>query len=153
MESLNRDNIRATLASKKVNRALMPKMKFDVLVNGYKQILHAIYSPKQYYERIFTFLEEYRPSEKAASKIKLEAYHIKALVKATFMLGVRDKASRHYWKLIFSSLLKYPRQIGLCITLAIQGFHFRKVYEKVKEIRIDDALLAKQQKILSGEQI
>ena len=132
---------------------LVPKMNFDVLVNGYKQILYAIYSPKQYYERIFTFLKEYRPSEKAASKIKLEAYHIKALVKATFMLGVRDKASRHYWKLIFSSLLKYPRQIGLCITLAIQGFHFRKVYEKVKEIRIDDALLAKQQKILSGEQI
>ena len=125
-------------------------MNFDVLVNGYKQILHAIYSPKEYYERIATFLKEYQPSKKVASKIKIEAYHLKALVKATFMLGIRDRASRHYWRLIFSSLLKYPRQIGLCITLAIQGFHFRKVYEKVREIRIDDALLAWQKQVLEG---
>ena len=131
---------------------LVPKMNFDILVNGYKQILHAIYSPKQYYERISTFLKEYQPSRKVASKIKIEAYHLKALVKATFILGIRDRASWHYWKLIFSSLLKYPRQIGLCITLAIQGFHFRKVYEKVREIQVDNALLARQQKILGGEQ-
>jgi radical SAM superfamily enzyme YgiQ (UPF0313 family) len=131
---------------------LVPKMNFDVLVNGYKQILHAIYSPKEYYERIATFLREYQPSKKVASKIKIEAYHLKALVKATFILGIRDRASWHYWKLIFSSLLKYPRQIGLCITLAIQGFHFRKVYEKVREIQVDNALLARQQKILGGEQ-
>jgi len=128
-------------------------MNFDVLVNGYKQILHAIYSPKEYYERIATFLKEYQPSKKVASKIKIEAYHLKALVKATFILGMKDRASWHYWKLIFSSLLKYPRQIGLCITLAIQGFHFRKVYEKVREIQVDNALLARQQKILAGEQL
>src|SRR4030042_643866 len=36
---------------------LVPKMNLDVLVNGYKQILHAIYSPREYYERIFTFLK------------------------------------------------------------------------------------------------
>ncbi|MDD5511409.1 MAG: DUF4070 domain-containing protein [Dehalococcoidales bacterium] len=129
---------------------LVPKMNFDVLVNGYKHILQSIYAPRQYYERIATFLKEYRPSEKTACKVKLEAYHVKALLRATLMLGIRDRASRHYWKLIFSSLLKYPRQIGLCVTLAIQGFHFRKVYERVSEIRIDDALLAQQKKVLEG---
>jgi radical SAM superfamily enzyme YgiQ (UPF0313 family) len=132
---------------------LVPKMNLDILVNGYKQILYSIYSPKEYYERIATFLKEYRPSKKIAFKIKLEAYHLKALVKATFILGIRDKASWHYWRLIFSSLLKYPRHVGLCITLAIQGFHFRKVYEKVREIQVDNALILRQQKMLSGEQI
>jgi len=132
---------------------LVPKMNFDVLVNGYKQILHSIYAPKQYYERIATFLKEYRPSEKATTKIKIEKYHIKALFKATLLLGIKDRASRHYWKLIFSSLVKYPRQTGLCIALAIQGLHFRKVYEKVREIQIDNALILKQQEVLNGEQI
>ena len=132
---------------------LVPKMNLDVLVNGYKQILHTIYSPKQYYERILTFVREYRPSKKATSKIKIEAYHIKTLFKATFMLGIRDRSSYHYWRLIFLTFLKYPRHIGLCITLAIQGFHFRKVYDKVKEIQVDNAFILKQQKILCGKQI
>ena len=129
---------------------LVPKMNFDFLVNGYKLILRSIYSPKEYYERIATFLKEYRPSKKVASRIKLDAYNMKSLIKATLLLGIKDRASRYYWKLIFSSLLKYPRQIGLCITLAIQGFHFRKVYEKVREIRISDALLARQKQVLEG---
>ena len=129
---------------------LFPKMKFDVLVNGYNQILESIYSPKQYYERIATFLKEYRPSRNLASSIKLGAGELVTLIRATFILGFKDKASRHYWKLIFSSLLKYPCQIGLCVTLAVQGLHFRKVYENVREIRIDDALLAQQKQVLEG---
>ena len=122
----------------------------DILVNGYKQILHTIYSPKQYYERISTFLKEYKPSKNVTSKLKIEPYHLKALVKATFILGIKDRASRYYWRLIFSSILKYPRNIGLCVTMAIQGFHFRKVCEKVSEIRIDDSLLARQKQVLEG---
>ena len=82
--------------------------------------------------------------------MKLGVDELVTLIRATFILGFKDKASRHYWKLIFSSLLKYPRQVGLCITLAIQGFHFRKVYEKVREIRISDALLAQQKRVLEG---
>ena len=34
---------------------IMPKMDLDVLRNGYKNLLHQIYSPKLYYERIITF--------------------------------------------------------------------------------------------------
>jgi hypothetical protein len=34
---------------------------------------------------------------------------------------------------------------------AIQGFHFRKVYEKIKQIKVDDDLLARQRKVLNRE--
>jgi len=53
--------------------------------------------------------------------------------------------------LFASTLVKYPRFIGLSITLAVQGFHFRKVYEKIKDIKVDDALLIRQRKVLKGE--
>lgn len=129
---------------------IVPKMGLDILVDGYKRILHSIYSPKEYYERIATFLKEYKPNEKVASGFRIEAYQLKTLFKATCLLGIMDRASRHYWKLIFFSLLKYPRRVGLCVTLAIQGFHFRKVCDKVKEIRIDDALLAWQKQVLEA---
>ena len=131
----------------------IPEMDFTALVNGYKRILQAIYSPKQYYERIHTFLKEFRPNKRVAYNGELGTAQLKALIKATFMLGIRDKAGWYYWKLIFSSLLKYPRFVGLAIALAVQGFHLRKVYEKVREVQVDDALLARQQKLLNGELI
>ena len=131
----------------------IPQMDFNVLVNGYKQILHAIYSPKQYYERIHTFFKEFRPNKRVAYSVKLGTAQLKSLIKATFVLGIKDKGRWYYWKLIFSTLLKYPQFIGLSITMAVQGLHLRKVYEKVREIQVDDALLVRQQKLLNGEQI
>jgi len=39
----------------------IPKMNYETLINGYKNILDTIYSPKQYYERVKIFLKEYKP--------------------------------------------------------------------------------------------
>jgi radical SAM superfamily enzyme YgiQ (UPF0313 family) len=127
----------------------IPKMGLEVLVTGYKHILQTIYAPKQYYERIHIFLKEYKPNEKVYPKVKLELYQFKALIKSTIILGVKDRARMHYWKLILSTLLKYPRLIGLTITLAVQGFHFRKVYDKIKQIQVDEAMLARERKAIS----
>ena len=131
----------------------IPEMDVNVLVNGYKRILQGIYSPKQYYERIYTFIKEFRPNKRVACSARLGIAELKALIQATFVLGIRDKAAWYYWKLIFSSLPRYPRFAGLVITMTIQGFHLRKVYEKVREIQVDDALLVRQQKLLNGELI
>jgi radical SAM superfamily enzyme YgiQ (UPF0313 family) len=128
----------------------IPRMNMEVLINGYKHILHTIYAPRLYYERIQTFLREYKPNQIAVPRIKIESYLLKALIKTTFLLGIRDEARMHYWKLVFSTLIKYPRLIGFAINLAVQGFHFRKVYEKISGIKIDKALLARQTEVLKG---
>ena len=127
----------------------IPKMRFDVLINGYKHIVDTIYAPKQYYERIHTFLKEYRPNEKARRKFKLEAHLINSFIQSTFVLGVKDSSRMHYWRLFFSTLRKYPRNIGISISMAVQGLHFRRIYQNIKEIKIDDALLARQTKVLN----
>ncbi len=127
----------------------IPKMNFEVLINGYKQILHTIYAPKDYYERIKIFLNEYKPNKKMHPKVGLN--DIMALFKSVVVLGVKDKFRVYYWKLFLSTLVKYPRRFGLAISLAVQGFHFRKVYEKIKQIEVDEALLARQRKVLNGE--
>ncbi|UCD54363.1 MAG: DUF4070 domain-containing protein, partial [Dehalococcoidia bacterium] len=127
----------------------IPKMNFEVLINGYKQILHTIYAPKDYYERIKIFLDEYKPNKKLSPNVSLN--DIRALLKSVFVLGVKDKFRVYYWKLFLSTLVKYPRRFGLAISLAVQGFHFRKVYEKIKDTKVDEALLAKQRQVLNGE--
>src|SRR4030066_397849 len=53
-----------------------PKMDMNTLISGYKKVVSTIYSPKAYYERIKTFLMEYKPIKKK-KKTKLRIYHLR----------------------------------------------------------------------------
>jgi len=108
----------------------IPKMNHETLINGYKNILNTIYSPKQYYERIKTFLKEYRPAQRKQALPQLRFFHIRALIKSMWVLGVKERGRTYYWRFVVSTLLKRPRVFPLSISLTIQGFHFRKVAEK-----------------------
>ncbi len=114
----------------------IPKMNYETLINGYKNILNTIYSPGPYYERIKTFLREYKPQVGIASR--LEFYHIKAFLKSIWFLGIREKGRRYYWKLFLSTLLKQPRKFPLSISLSVYGHHFRKVVEKYIALAVED---------------
>jgi len=106
---------------------LIPKMGYDTLVNGYKHIMSTIYSPKHYYERVKVFLKEYKPRSKG--KTSIHFYHLTAFLRSIWVLGVKEKGRRYYWRLFVSSLLKNPRTFPMSMTLAVYGFHFRKVAE------------------------
>ncbi|GAH32205.1 unnamed protein product, partial [marine sediment metagenome] len=95
----------------------IPKMNYEVLLNGYKHILDTIYSPKYYCERIKTFLKEYKPRRKR--KGKLEFCYVRAFFKSMWTLGIREKGRRYYWRLLASTLLKHPRSFALSVTFAI----------------------------------
>ena len=84
----------------------IPKMRYETLINGYRNILNRIYSPKHYYERIKVFLKEYEPRTK--SRVSLKREHFVALIKAAWYLGLKEKGRRYYWKLAFSTLLRGP---------------------------------------------
>ncbi len=107
----------------------IPKMGLEKLKNGYSHILSTIYSPKPYYERIKTFLREYKPQNVTKGSIKLE--RIQALLKSIWVLGITGKGRVYYWRLFIWTLLNKPESFSLSITFAIQGFHFSKVAEKI----------------------
>jgi len=116
----------------------IPKMNYEVLVNGYKQILDTIYSPKQYCERIKTFLDEYKPRHKRKSK--LQFCYMRAFFKSIWILGIKEKGRWYYWNLLASTLLKHPQSFALSVAFAIQAFHFRKVFEKFSNIPVRNML-------------
>ncbi len=116
----------------------IPKMDYETLINGYKHILNVIYSPKPYYERVKIFLKEYKPRGKGWGKIEFN--HFKGLVKSMWILGVKEKGRRYFWRLFVSTLLKSPRSFPLSITLAVYGFHFRKVAEKYINMPVEETL-------------
>jgi hypothetical protein len=45
-----------------------------------------------------------------------------------WFLGIRSRGRIYYWKLLVWSLLRRPQLFPLAITLAVQGFHFRKIF-------------------------
>jgi radical SAM superfamily enzyme YgiQ (UPF0313 family) len=106
----------------------VPKMNYEVLIDGYHNILNTIYSPGHYYERVKTFLREYRPKAKRTSFP--QTAEIRALIRSMWVLGVKEKERTHYWNLLAWTLLKKPKSFPLSVTLSIYGFHFRKVVEQ-----------------------
>ena len=111
----------------------IPKMKIEELLKGYRKVVSTIYSPRNYYERILTFLRDYKPGKN--SKVKFHFCDIKAFLKSIWHLGIMGKGRLYYWKLIFWSV-KRPKYFHLSVTLAIYGFHFRKMFGDYSQLPV-----------------
>jgi radical SAM superfamily enzyme YgiQ (UPF0313 family) len=117
----------------------IPAMNPRALIDGYRKIITTIYSPKEYYRRMILFLKEYKPIRRGGFHLKSE--HVRALLKAFISLGLIGRERFHFWKLISWSLLRRPRLFPLAVTLAIYGYHFRKVAESVADsCRLDEGV-------------
>ena len=106
---------------------IIPKMDVKVLHSGYRNIMCHIYSHKQYYKRVKTFLREYKAPK---VKISLDFQHIMAFFRSNIYLGILGKGRIHYWKFLLWTLFRRPGLFPLAITLSIYGHHFRKICEQ-----------------------
>jgi radical SAM superfamily enzyme YgiQ (UPF0313 family) len=116
----------------------IPKMDRERLVNGYKNVLTTIYSSKQYYTRVKTFLKQYKP-QRTKGISRLELWHIRALIRSMWSLGVVDRERWYYWRFFVSTLMKRPRSFPMSMTFAIYGFHFRTVVRKYVGVPVEGA--------------
>jgi hypothetical protein len=71
-------------------------------------------------------LQEYRPPK---SKAPRDLEYVWAFFRSTYRLGLVDKDRWNYWKLLFWTIFHHPGHLPMAITLAIYGFHFRKICE------------------------
>jgi radical SAM superfamily enzyme YgiQ (UPF0313 family) len=107
----------------------VPKMGKEKLAEGYKKILSTIYSPKQYYKRIDTFIRNYKPTAKS----RISKKDIKAFLKSMWRIGILSKSRFLYWKLILKTSLTKTKAFPTAVELAILGLHFEKVANKVNQ--------------------
>ena len=103
---------------------IIPKMDVNTLREGYQSIMRNIYSPKLYYRRVKTFLREYK---KAKINIPLNFQNVLAFFRSSIRLGIFGKERFHYWNILIWTLIRRPGLIPMSITLAIYGYHFRKI--------------------------
>ena len=106
-----------------VTMNIIPQMNIDEVIAGYKRILATIYSPRQYYARIRTFIANYHPTAK--SRLKLHEFG--ALIKSLWHIGIVSKKRWLYWQLLVRTFLTKIRAIPVAVELTIMGLHFEKV--------------------------
>jgi len=107
-----------------------PKMPRKTLIEGYKNLLETIYSPKHYYERTKLFLKDYNPRIKGRLP-HFEFHHVAAFFRSIWKLGIIEKGRTYYWKLLAFSLFRRPKIFPLAVSLSITGYHLRKITEKI----------------------
>jgi len=102
-----------------------PKMDYQLLLRGHREVLETIYSQKNYYERVKAFLSEYPSPLRRKQKIRF--VDLQALLKMTWKLGIREDGKRYYWKLFLMSIFKHPDKVPLAMRMAAYGYHFRRI--------------------------
>ena len=103
---------------------IRPSMDFQKLHAGYKQILNHIYHPGNYCARAKTLLREFRPSVKTGLLTRTD---VAALFRSIVRLGILSRDRLHYWHLLGWTMLRRPTLLPMAVTLAISGYHFRRV--------------------------
>jgi radical SAM superfamily enzyme YgiQ (UPF0313 family) len=101
-----------------------PKLDREVLINGYRELMKELYAPRNYYQRIRTFLDQHRPS---GPRFGVSMTELKAFVKSLWFLGIVEPDRLTYWRFFVTTLLRRPRQFCRAMELTILGYHFRRV--------------------------
>ena len=105
---------------------IIPRMGEENLRDGYKYLMKQIYTPRQFYTRVKTFLVEYQP-RKIISPISWQEFL--AFFRAIYHLGIINRERRHFWDLLFWTLKERPTLFATAVTMAIYGYHFNKICE------------------------
>jgi radical SAM superfamily enzyme YgiQ (UPF0313 family) len=106
---------------------IIPVMNLEKLRAGYERVLRHIYAPRPYYQRVRTFLREFRPPP---SRAPLRLPQLMAFTRAFVHLGVVGRERVQYWRLLLWTTVRRPKLLPLAVALAINGYHFRKVFER-----------------------
>ena len=107
----------------------IPRMNRETLRDGYRNLMGHIYAPGPYYQRIRTFLREYRRPKISGS---LNWRYVLAFAQANLRLGVFGRERFHYWGLLLWTFFRRPSLVPLAVTLSIYGHHFRKTCAALK---------------------
>ena len=117
IDSGNGDNVDGTTN-------ILPRMNRQMLLDGYRSVLKSIYSPRHYYQRVRIFLRECgRPH--VSTRLDLE--RMLAFFRSVLHIGVLGRERFQYWYLLAWTLVRRPRLFSQAVTLAISGYHFRRV--------------------------
>lgn len=106
----------------------IPKMDAVRLVEGYREILSTIYSPREYYRRALDCLRCVRQETVKNHYGNLMA-EASAFTRLILKLGVFDRERMEFWRYFRRVIAKHRKSFAHAMVLAAMGYHFRQLTE------------------------
>lgn len=103
---------------------IVPLMDPYTLHTGYRKLISDLYSPRLFYQRVRTFLKEFQLLKLSA---RLSWREIAAFFRLIYLIGIVGEGKREFWRFFFDVFLHSPGKLPTALTLAVYGYHFRRV--------------------------
>ena len=104
----------------------IPQLDRERLLSGYRALMRSLYAPENYYFRARAFLSTWRPR---GPRMRLSRADLRAFLRSIWILGVRRRGRRAYWRVLLATLVREPRKFHAAMEIAIMGHHFRILSE------------------------
>ncbi len=110
---------------------IIPIIDARMLLEGYRDILDGIYSPRMVYERSLRFFEIYKgASVKNPIHRPLKIKYLMVAVRVFFFLGIKDRNRKYFFKLLLTALIKYPKRLDFALLFSALLYQFSQMHEK-----------------------
>jgi radical SAM superfamily enzyme YgiQ (UPF0313 family) len=131
----------------------LPNMDATRLVEGYRSVLKRIYSCEAYYERVKLYLSrsQTRPEERKTRQQWLTRGNARAFVTSIVRQGVFGRQRWSYWKFLLTVARRYRHCVGPAMTLAVMGYHFQVMTNRLSSVARLPMLPEKAGEILLAE--
>ena len=108
------------------------------LVEGYRSVLKRIYSCEAYYERVKLYLKRTQPrsderkhGERQTRQRWVTRGNARAFATSIIRQGVFGRQRWTYWKFLSTVSTRYPHCLGTAMTLAVMGYHFQVMTDRL----------------------
>jgi len=111
----------------------IPKMDIDTLTEGYKRVVKAIYTPKNYYARCNTLLKnmnEYPSRPVAKMTLPVLAKNLKGLF-ASFFIQLFSGYGFEYLKFFLKNLFTRPGVFVQAVSKSVMGHHLFRITNEI----------------------
>jgi radical SAM superfamily enzyme YgiQ (UPF0313 family) len=135
----------------------LPNMDAARLVEGYRSVLKRIYSCEAYYERVKLYLSRTQPkpgpksAERSSRQQWLTRGNARAFVTSIVRQGVFGRQRWSYWKFLLTVATRYRHCVGVAMTLAVMGYHFQVMTQKMSKAMDQAVARAQKEAGLPGE--
>ncbi len=104
------------------NFNFVPRLDRNFLLAKYRELMHRLYEPDNYYRRILGLLGELHPK---TPRLPTGWGESRAFIRSLWVLGIANSGRRAFWKFTATAMLHHPAKFALAMTLAVYGHHFR----------------------------
>lgn len=106
----------------------VPKLDRETLLAGYRDLVRRLYTPREYYRRIITFLRQYKPH---GPKTPITRHDARAFLHSLWAMGVVGSGRFAFWRFVTRAFIFHRRAFAEAMGMAIMGHHFRRVANSI----------------------